>query len=238
MNEIPAFLRVENRDKPMAPLPKSLIYSYTMLNTYAEVCPHQFYHRYITKTVKFVESQQLKDGNEVHTAFEQRLGGKRPFPPHLQHCEQFAKPLDPYPKAVEQWYGVDRRGQACESRSPQVFLRTKLDCTLIANTSALVYDWKNGSSRYVKPFELEIGGLMLKARNPYLTQITGYYGFTKENKLSEPYDLSDTDRTWRSVQAIVGDIERDLQTGTFEKRQSGLCSWCDVRTCEHNRKPA
>jgi hypothetical protein len=238
MNELPDFLRVANRDKPMAPQAKPIVWSYTMLNTYAEVCPHQFFHRYITKTVKFVESQAVRDGNEVHTAFEQRLGGRRPFPPHLQHCEQFAAPLDPYPKAVEQWYGITADGQACESRAPNVFLRGKLDCSVIQDTTALLWDWKNGRSAYEKPFELEIGGLLLKARNPYLVTITGRYAYTKENKISVPYDLSDTDRTLASVNAIVREIEQDLQTGQFEKRQSGLCGYCDVRTCEHNRKPA
>jgi len=214
-----------------------LVFSYTMLNTYAEICPHQFYHRYVTKSVKFVESQAVRDGNKVHACFEHRLQGQKPFPPHLQYCEAFAKPLDPYPKAVEQWYGLTRNGQACDSRAPNVFVRGKLDCTIIQGDAALVWDWKNGKSSYEKPFELEIGGLFLKTRNPYLTQITGRYAYVKENKLSEPYDLSDTERTWQSVNAIVREIEQDLQTGLFEKRRSGLCGHCDVRSCEFNRKP-
>ena len=79
--------------------PTRLVFSYTMLNTYAEICPHQFYHRYVTKSVKFVETQAIRDGNETHTCFEHRLQGKKPFPPHLQHCEAFAKPLDPKTRA-------------------------------------------------------------------------------------------------------------------------------------------
>jgi len=218
---------------------KPLVHSYSSLNCYDDVCPHQYWHRYILKDVKFVESDVIRKGNEIHTAFEQRLQGKRPFPPHLQHCEPFAAPLDPYPaKQVEQWYGVDRTGQACDSRSALVFLRGKIDCAVAKDSAALLFDWKSSKNdRYEKPFELEIGALFLKAKNPYLMQITGRYAYTELGKLSEPYDLSDTDRTWRSVKTIVGAIEHDLARSEFEMKPGPLCSYCDVRTCKHNRKP-
>lgn len=234
MNEIPDFLRVANRDKPFSPPPAKLVHSYSALNCYADVCPHQYWHRYILKDIKFVETDAIRAGNEVHSAFEYRLEGKKPFPPHLQNCERFAQPLDAYPKAVEQWYAVTESGTACESRSSEAFVRGKLDCTLIKGDRAHLFDWKSGSSRYEKPFELEIGAMLLKAKHPYLTKITGQYAWIKEDRLGQSYDLSDTDRTWRSVTTIVGQIRQDQQRGEFEKRKSGLCGWCQVKSCEHN----
>ncbi len=48
MPDIPAFL---DRRKP-----KALVYSYSLLNNYANVCPHQTWRRYVKKDQKFVPS--------------------------------------------------------------------------------------------------------------------------------------------------------------------------------------
>ena len=62
--DIPAFL-----DR------RPLIWSFSMLHCFRDICPHQGQARYIDKSIKFVETPAIKEGNFGHTAFEQRVGG-------------------------------------------------------------------------------------------------------------------------------------------------------------------
>ncbi len=71
-------MQMQNSGTEMnAPLPipafldrRPLVYSYTFLHTYKNVCPHQAYRRYILKDQPYVETAAMKWGNEVHAAFE------------------------------------------------------------------------------------------------------------------------------------------------------------------------
>ncbi len=237
MNEIPDFLRVANRDKPMPYRPPTLVHSYSALNCYDEVCPHQYWHRYILKDIKFVESPQIKAGNEGHALFEQRLASKRPLPPDRQTWEAFVTPLDFYELKIEQWYGVTQEGSACESRAPAVWLRGKLDCAIVNQDRAYMIDWKfskPGNSKWEKPFELEVGALLLQAKHPQVKQITAQFAWINENKLGERFDVSNTRKTWAKINDIVTQINANQHTGEFAKRRSGLCGWCPVKNCEYN----
>jgi len=72
---------------------KRVVYSYTNLNTYANVCPHQFYRRYLAKDISYVETDAMKRGNDVHSAMEHRVCGDRPLPPDMQQWEPLVAPL-------------------------------------------------------------------------------------------------------------------------------------------------
>src|ERR1700674_5004538 len=106
MNDIPEFLKVQNRAKPFAP---HLVGTFTIINTYRN-CPEQMRRRYITKDLgAFVETPEMKWGNEVHEAFELRIGTGKPLPTTMQQWEQFAVPFD-RPKGmvkVEQKLAID-----------------------------------------------------------------------------------------------------------------------------------
>jgi hypothetical protein len=236
---IPLFLDrsrwINGEPSPVPAQNKPLIYSYSMLNTYDDVCPHQFAHRYLYKSTPFVETPAMKWGNDVHTAFEFRIGGKKPLPVDMQKWEHFAKPFDSVPGVeVEKWRGLTQSGKGCESRDRAVFFRGKLDCTVVAGKNAYIVDFKSGSSKYEKAFELETSALLLQGAYPAITNIVGQYCWLAENRMGQKYDLSDTRKTWGKVTGIIEQIEHDLQLGDFEKKRSGLCGYCPVKLCEHN----
>src|SRR5580692_6976144 len=89
---IPDFLRRAKDNKMQAPAFKPIVYSYTLLNNYDNVCPFQTYRRYVKKDLPFVETEAMKKGNEIHTAMEYRIGGK-PLPMHMQHWEPLVSPM-------------------------------------------------------------------------------------------------------------------------------------------------
>lgn len=231
MNDIgiPDFVRVENRSKPMA---KPLVWSYTMLHTYENICPHQAYRRFIKKDIPFQETDAMRKGNEAHSALEYRLSGGKPLPPHMQQYEPIVAPLADRGAKAEEWVGINRDGKFCDSRTAD-FGRGKIDVNLVRGEVAYLLDYKTGKVRE-EPFELEVQAVFLKARHPELKVIKARYAWLAEVRLGKLHDVSDTAATWSRIGYITAKIAADRWTGEFTKRRSGLCGWCPVKDCEHN----
>lgn len=234
--DIPAFL-----DR------RPLVYTYTILNNYRNVCPHQMFRRYIARDQPYVETPEMKWGNQVHSAFEFRIGSGKPLPDGMQQWEKFAAPFDSFASAkaraagkprtisVEQKLAITKDAQPCDYWAKDVWLRGKLDLTAIEGDTAYMADWKTGGSKYEDPFELEVGAVLLKLNKKHLTKIVGNYVWLKEERLGQRYDLSAFRQTWDEINRIVALIERDRSAeGGFEKRKSGLCGWCSVSDCENH----
>lgn len=213
---------------------RKLVYTFSNLSAYKN-CGHQMYRRYIVKDVPYVESPQMKEGNDGHLAFEQRVGSGKPLPVALQQWETFAAPFDGRGARVEQKLGMTDRGKATGYWDSDCWFRGRIDVALVSNETAFINDWKFGKSNYEDPFELEVGALLLKAKHPELKVIKGQYVWLKENRTSQLYDLSRFRDTWNEINRLVGLIESDRQRGEFEKKPSGLCAWCDVKDCQHWR---
>lgn len=234
--DIPEFLLVANRKRPMSDFkPRPLCWSYSMLSTFKNVCPHQGYRRYIKKDIPYVETPEMKNGNDGHTAMELRVGGGKPLPPHLEHCESFARCLDGKNAVVEQKLGVTKTGHSCEFFGDGVWGRGKLDTILIDGDNAYLCDWKFGKVREDR-FELDVQAVFLHAKYPHLKRIQGQYVWCAHNQLGPVYDLSDTRKTWAEICRIMRVIEDCQAKDQFEKRTSGLCGWCNVMDCENNPK--
>lgn len=212
---------------------KPLVFSYSNLNTYL-ICPHQFYRRYVKKDLPFVESKEMKWGNEVHTAFEYRVGGGKPLPVNMQQWEPIAKAFDGLGAKCELKLGMTVQGKPTGFFDSDVWLRGKADVTIIKDTTAFLPDWKSGRSRE-EPFELEVLAVLTQAANPYLQNIKGAYVWLKENRMGQQHDLSDTRSTWARVNNLVEEIKDGLSDQNFVKKQGPLCGYCDVKDCEFNR---
>lgn len=223
MTDIPAFL-----DR------RPLVWSYSMLHCFRDICPHQGEARYISKTIKFVETPEIKWGNAVHSAFEHRIRGNKPLPAEMSQWEGFAAPFNGLPAQVEEWYYIDGEGKACARFDTRKQGHGKLDLVLMQGANAYIGDWKTGSSRYEDPFELAVGAVFLKAKYPHLENIKGQYAWLKENRMSEIYDLSDTQGTWNEIQRIYTSILNWRQIGDFPKQQTPLCGWCQRFDCDKN----
>lgn len=226
----PAFLD-RSRQKP-------LVGSYSLLNQYLN-CPHATFHKYIGKTIPFVETPEMAWGNRVHKAFEDRVSKRIPLPDDMAHWEQFAAPFDPMWKPghaqVELKCAINIKGESTGFFSDDAWFRGKLDLSLVNNTKAYLVDYKTGNPSYEDPFELEIGAVLLDARlSPKLRAIAGQYIWLKESRLGKMYDLSDTNKTFAKMKHLMAEIEQDRARDWFEKRKSGLCGWCAVQSCEHH----
>ena len=213
---------------------RPLVLSYTMLNTYLTICPYQAAERFIWKNIPFFETDQMREGTAVHEAMENRVGKKVPLPEKYKPHEAFAIPLDQFQQVqCEAQLGITREGQHTRFFGDDVYLRGKLDCSIVHGNKAYLVDWKNGKVRE-DPFELEVQAVLLKAKYPQLTDIKGQYGWLQHGKMGQLHTLSDTDRTWGIVRNTGDQIAADRKSGNFEKREGPLCKFCPCKNCENH----
>lgn len=222
---IPAFL---DRTKEVP-----LVFTYTMMNTYANVCPHQAFRKYVKKDVPYKATPAMDYGNKVHEAFEFRIGAGKPLPVEMQQWEQFAKPFDGKNAKTEIKLAITEKGQPTGYFDKGVCLRGKVDAFCFNGPVGFLADWKTGGSRYEDPFELEVGALLLKVKYPNLKTVRGAYVWLKEDRMGQVYDLSDFAKTWAKISDIRQRMITDRASGQWEKRKSGLCGWCNVADCEN-----
>ena len=192
------------------------------------------FRRYIAKDQKYVETPEMKWGNDVHSAFEYRVSGGKPLPQTMEQWESFAKPFDGKAAAVEQKLGISAKGHSVGFWDGSVWFRGKADLAIVKDDTAYINDWKSGSSKYEDPFELATNAVLIHAKHPHLKKIMGSYTWLKENRVSQIYDLSDTRATWGEICRLMAEILEKKKTGEFEKKQSGLCGYCSVDDCENH----
>jgi hypothetical protein len=211
---------------------KALVYSFTLLNTYRNICPHQAYRRYIKKDLPFIETGAMQFGNKVHSALELRVGGGKPLPQDMHQWEKFAAPFYALKAKAEMKLGITAGGHTCDFFAKDVWLRGKADVVVTSGDHAFLADWKTGSARE-DPFELEIQGLLLHAKFPQLKSIEGAFVWLKDGRVGQKHNVSHTRDTLTYVQRIAADLEEDTRNGEFEKRRGGLCPYCPCSDCEN-----
>ncbi len=209
---------------------KPLVLSYTMLNTYRNICPYQAKARFIDKKYPFVKTPQLEWGDTVHKAMELRIGGGKPLPQTMHQWEKFAAPFYAVKAKAEMKLGMTAGGHACDFFAKDVWLRGKADVMVVNGNAALLPDFKTGKVRE-DPLELEIQALLLNAKYPNLTSISGFYIWLAENRIGQKHDVSHTRDTFTYVQRIAADLEEDMRNGEFEQRRGGLCPYCPCDDC-------
>lgn len=204
-------------------------------------CPHQAWHRYVGKTLPFVETDEMKWGNQVHGAMERRIRDGATLPDTMVAAEplaaMFCDMRQTVAVRVELELAMTADGRPCEYKDwDSVWFRGKLDCVTRTSDSAWMVDWKTGNVRE-DPFELECGALLLKVNRPELADIKAEYFWLKTGQPGLRYTLNQHDKTYERLHALKREAEGyGLEATAWPKRKSGLCGWCDVMTCEHNTK--
>jgi PD-(D/E)XK nuclease superfamily len=209
--------------------------NYSLLNDYQN-CPHKAFRRYIAKDVKYIEGPQQAVGNRFHKAMDHRLRSGSLLPQEFERFEYIAAQLEPYKPETELSLGMNDKAEATAYNDPYCWFNGRIDVNIEANNTALLFDWKTGRRRE-EPFELRIGALLLYIRNPDIRAASGHYFWVNEGPngtLGVNHDLSDFQRTWAEVDAIMGHIERNYKLNNWPKNQNPLCGYCNVLDCQHN----
>ena len=117
--------------------------SFSKLNTF-ETCPRQYEAKYVTKTVPYQQTPEAEWGDYVHKSLENYIRYNQPLPANVADYQRFADAI------------LAMRGQAIAERAVainpylmetgyfdgDVWIRAKIDVTVLRDDSALVLDWK------------------------------------------------------------------------------------------------
>jgi hypothetical protein len=218
--------------------------SYTFLRDWKN-CPYKAFRKLIKKDLpKFVHTKETKWGDEVHTAFEVRIKHGTKFPTGMEKYEAIAAPLVAAGAVAEKMLGITVDGRLCDFFAPDVWLRGKVDCTILrhenrieipAADTAAIFDWKTGKRREEKA-ELLTHAVLLKAWQPTIQKITAHYVWLQDNEVGKAHDVSDTETKLAEIRSTMNTVWNCMEVDHFPKRPNPLCGWCDVMDCEHNRK--
>jgi hypothetical protein len=209
--------------------------SHTFLNDWNN-CPHKAFRKSIKKDLpKFVQTDAMKWGNEVHSAFEVRIKHGTKWPAGMEKYESIAAPLVAAGATAEKMLGITHAGVCCDFFAPDIWLRGKIDSTIAKGEVAAIFDWKTGKRREEKA-ELLTHAVLLKAWQPTIQKVTAHYVWLQDNEVGKAHDVSDTETKLTEIRSTMDDVARCISDQDFPKRPNPLCGWCDVLDCEFNRK--
>ena len=208
--------------------------SHTFLNDFGN-CPHKAFRKYIAKDLpRQPQTHQMRFGNEVHSAFEVRIKHGTAFPKDMQKYEAIAAPLVAAGAVAEKMLGIDDRGALCDFFAPEVWLRGKVDASIVRDGTAAIFDWKTGKKREEKA-ELLVHAVLLKAAQPTIQKVTAHYVWLQDNEVGKAHDVSDTETTLAGIRMTMQGVANCIEEENFPKRPNPLCGWCPVSDCEFNR---
>jgi hypothetical protein len=214
--------------------------SHTFLNDW-DNCPHKAFRKYIKKDLpKFVQTDAMKWGNEVHSAFEVRIKHGTAFPVGMEKFEAIAAPLVAAGAVAEKMVGITVQGLCCDFFAPEVWLRGKIDATVERDGIAAIFDWKTGKRREERA-ELETHAVLLKAWRPTIQRVVAQYVWLQDNEVGKPHDVSDTETKLADIRSTMNTVRNCIEIEDFPKRPNPLCGgeWgsCPVEDCEFRRGP-
>jgi hypothetical protein len=242
-NSVPAVILEEKiQSVPVVPgfKPPKFSWSYTSLVNF-ETCPLSFAEQRYYKTIKFMETPEIKDGNVVHIGLENYLKSKV----RIDRITDYTKFADAIIAAseggellIEQELCINEGMQMTGWFAPDAWGRAKLDVAIIKDGVAKIYDWKTGKEKKDDD-QLEIFCIFLAlARRDVHTFISRYI-WLKNGNVSAPITLTRADLL-PAIKTLLGRIARCREAWDHQlwmAKTSGLCKkYCDVMTCVHNGK--
>jgi len=210
-------------------------WSYSALRNY-ETCPKRHYHYDMAKDVKEAESDALREGHEVHAAFDARITKKTPLPLGLGHYEGM---LARVTAAEGQTYSERKLALSANYQpvawfSSEAWFRGVLDCTKLREDEATVLDWKTGKPQ-VDTTQLQLCAALVFHSAPKVNKVRAALVFVNHDRVeSEEYVRSDLTTIWGDILPRVKKLQRAREEQEYPPKPGGLCKrWCQVVSCPH-----
>jgi hypothetical protein len=222
------------------------VLSYTLINDYNN-CPKKTWHRHIKKDIpKETKTWKQSKGTALHEALKKRLKTREPLPEEFKRLEPTCKYLQDHDsiKYMELQLGCTSDGTYCDFFDPAVRFRGAIDLVCSNSPAAFILDYKSGK-RWEDPLELKLNSILLRARYPDLTTISGSYFWTVDGEVGRFYKL-DPDAAWKSLCGTAEAMAGRLARADWPPDDNVLCAWCPVPkgdgapldpVCRHRRNP-
>lgn len=218
-------------------------WSYTALDMF-DNCPRQFEWRFILKN-KEPPSKEMAEGRACHEALEKRIANNTPLidryashEPLMQSLQRAGQQLGAEIR-TELKLAITREMKPTEYFAKDVWGRSALDISVFypAPNPDLVFigDYKTGKLRE-KDFQMKVMTIFTFLHYPTATRVDAANIWLQTNKVGKRYRFykEDFPKMWSEVFIKLAAMENAVAAAKFPPRQSPLCGWCPVKTCEHN----
>lgn len=198
-------------------------------------CGRQYHEVRIKKSVPFVETKEITWGNIVHKAFENRIAIKAPLAADLAEHEPYMQQLEALPGKhfTERKIALNNKMQDCGYFDNDVWFRSVIDFSAVAETEAHIVDYKTGKQKD-KFDQLMLNALHLFAQYPSVQTIhTSFYWVQHYMATSQTFTRDQVPALWSKFLPDLKQYVEAHVTETWQPRQSGLCAgWCQIEKCE------
>ena len=217
-----------------------MAFSYSGLKDF-EGCARRYHEVKVLKRYPFRDTPQTLYGKDVHKAIEDYGRHGTPLPAAFAQYRPVVDAIlaKPGRKLFEYEMGVTSDLRPCGFKDEGVWVRGIADFVSIddENLTAWVVDWKTGNNKYPDTDQLTLMSLMLFTHFPHLRRVNSALMFiVKESMVKHRLDRDDADKAWQQYRERVAKIEAAHEFGVWNPKQSPLCGWCPVKTCEFNTK--
>lgn len=225
-------IQVTRVDDPLIP------WSFSKMQTY-ETCPRQYEAKYVTKSVKYVQNDSAVWGDYVHKCLENYIRNGTPLPSNVAMYQKFADALRArWPRAhiiAERALALNSYLMETGYYDGDVWVRAKIDVTILEGNEAAVFDWKTGKVKE-DPKQLMFYALLVFCLYPDVQRVRSAFVWLKDNFMSPPatFHRSQFDQMLAMWTGKYDNLVEAHKLGVFPPKPSGLCKgWCEVTTCEH-----
>lgn len=206
-----------------------------------EGCARRYHEVKVLKRYPFKDTPQTLYGKQVHEAIEEYGKTGTPMPEAFAQYKPVVDAIlaKPGRKLFEYEMGVTADLKPCEFKDHNVWVRGIADFVSVddENLTAWVVDWKTGNDRYPDTDQLLLMGLMLFAHFPHLRRVNSALMFiVKGSMVKHQLDRDGEAGAWQRYRERVAKIEAAQAHDVWNPKQSPLCGWCPVKTCEFNTK--
>lgn len=215
-------------------------WSYSALKNF-ETCPRRYDAYDWSKTIPFVETEQIVAGHHLHKHFENRLLWGTSLPIGYGMFEPMLAKVAAAPGTLsgEARLALTAGFAASPYFGPQAWFRTVVDACVMKpdGATATVFDWKTGRHKDEET-QLQLMALALFIHHPALERVRAALVFVNYDSVHRmEFARGDTTELWAEILPRVRALMAARAAGAFPPKPSGLCrKYCDVRSCEfHGR---
>jgi hypothetical protein len=211
-------------------------WSFSALSAFS-TCPKRFFHYNVIKDIQEPESAALREGSEMHKAFENRVrdGTRLPLP-YVQHEPLLTKLIEaPGTTYAEQKLGLTRDFKPAGFFSNNVWFRTVIDFCKVRPKSAVVIDFKSGKVTEDET-QLSLMAATIMHHEPEIAEVkTAFLFANRDTLITRNFQRDDLDTIWGGILPRVAKLEEASKREEYPPKPSGLCvKYCAVTSCPHH----
>ena len=217
-------------------------WSYSSLSTFKQ-CPKKYYHLKVAKDVKDTGSSAMYYGNQVHKAAEDYIKDGVPIPTKFKFLQ---RPLDVLNKIDGDKHCEIRMGVTKQDNEytptgffgKDVWWRGVADLLIVNGKKAYLIDYKTGkNAEYADTKQLDLLAGATFTHFPEVETVKSALLYVVSNDFIRKKHTADLRKSYLSVfDEELDRLEVALEEDVWNAVESGLCGFCPVTSCEHNRK--